>query len=156
FGGNPDRIFITGHSAGGHLAALATMNPSYLKDSVSVKGIILNDAAGLDMYSYLQENPPTSANHYLTTWGKNQQNWLQASPINYIDENTPPMMIYLGTKTIPSVFKYNELFLIELNEVQPDVKPILQDRKHKTMVIQYFWKWSNRFKEIKAFMKAQQ
>ncbi|HEA31048.1 MAG TPA: alpha/beta hydrolase [Leeuwenhoekiella sp.] len=156
FGGNPDRIFITGHSAGGHLAALATMNPAYLKDSSYIKGIILNDAAGLDMHSYLQEYPPTNEDHYLTTWTDSEQNWLEASPINYINEQTPPMMVYLGTKTIPSIFKYNELFLIKLNKVQPAVKPVLLDKKHNAMVIQYLWPWSKRFNEIKAFMKAQQ
>ncbi|WP_031428365.1 alpha/beta hydrolase [Flavimarina sp. Hel_I_48] len=156
FGGNPNRIFITGHSAGGHLAALATMNPAYLKDTSYIKGIILNDAAGLDMYSYLNEYPPTSEDHYLTTWGNTDSSWLEVSPINYIDENTPPMLIYLGTKTIPSIFKYNELFVLALQEVQPKVKPVLLDKKHKKMVIQYFWPWSKRFDEIKSFMKAQQ
>jgi len=156
FGGNPDRIFITGHSAGAHLAALATMNPAYLDDTSYVKGVILNDAAGLDMYNYLKDYPPSAEDHYLTTWGTNENDWLEASPINYIDENTPPLMIYLGTKTIPSIFKYNELFLIDLKKVQPGAKPILLDKKHNNMVIQYFWPWSNRFDEIKNFMKAQQ
>lgn len=156
FGGNPDRIFITGHSAGGHLAALATMNPAYLKDSTYIKGIILNDAAGLDMYSYLKNDPPTNVDHYRTTWTDDEQTWLEASPINYISGRTPPLMVYVGTKTIPSIFKYNELFLIELNKEQPGVKPILLDKKHSNMVIQYLWPWSKRFDEIKAFMKAQQ
>jgi acetyl esterase/lipase len=29
YGGRSDRIYVTGHSAGGHLVALATMNPEY-------------------------------------------------------------------------------------------------------------------------------
>lgn len=110
FGGNPDRIFITGHSAGGHLAALATMNPAYLKDSSYVKGVILNDAAGLDMYSYLKNNPPTNGDHYRTTWTDDEQTWLEASPINYISERTPPMMVYVGTKTIPSILNTMSFF----------------------------------------------
>jgi acetyl esterase/lipase len=32
YGGDPDRIFLCGHSAGGHLAALLATNESYLKD----------------------------------------------------------------------------------------------------------------------------
>jgi acetyl esterase/lipase len=46
FGGDPDKIFISGHSAGGHLAALISVRGQYL-DSVgmksSIKGAILID-----------------------------------------------------------------------------------------------------------------
>ena len=154
YGGDPDRIFLTGHSAGGHLIALATMNPEYLEDPSIVKGIILNDSAGLDMDSYLEENPPTNENYYKVTWTQDPENWKKASPINYITEKTPPMMIYLGTKTYPSIFKYNELFINKLQTVQPEVKPILLDKRHMWMVIQYIWPWSKRYPEIIEFMNT--
>jgi acetyl esterase/lipase len=32
YGGDPDRVFLCGHSAGGHLASLLATNESYLKD----------------------------------------------------------------------------------------------------------------------------
>lgn len=32
YGGDPDRVILSGHSAGGHLAALLAADPSYLKD----------------------------------------------------------------------------------------------------------------------------
>ncbi|WP_367175014.1 alpha/beta hydrolase [Flavobacterium sp.] len=56
--GNPNEIFLTGHSAGGHLVALVATNPKYLKDKSIIKGVILNDAAGLDMKHYLEDYPP--------------------------------------------------------------------------------------------------
>ena len=155
YGGDPTRIFITGHSAGGHLAALAAINPKYLNDSTLVKGIILNDAAGLDMYSYLQEHPPTAKNNYMTTWTQNEQTWKAASPIYFLDKRTPPILMYVGTKTYPSIFKYNELFSLELKNYQPNAPFITQDKKHKNMIIQYFWPWSKRYGEVIAFMKAQ-
>ena len=40
FKGNPEEIFLMGHSAGGHLIALATTNPKYAKNTKSVKGVI--------------------------------------------------------------------------------------------------------------------
>ncbi|HXG10323.1 MAG TPA: alpha/beta hydrolase [Gemmataceae bacterium] len=44
YGGRPDQVFVGGHSAGGHLAALLATNESYLKaeglDSSAIKGVI--------------------------------------------------------------------------------------------------------------------
>ncbi len=155
YGGDPKRIFITGHSAGGHLAALAAMSPKYIKDSTLIKGIILNDAGGLDMYSYLKDHPPGTNNNYITTWTNNEQTWKEASPIYYLDKNTPPIMMYVGTKTYPSIFKYNELFSLELKNYQPNAQFNVQDKRHKNMIIQYIWPWSKRYGEVIAFMKAQ-
>ena len=153
YDGNPDRIFLTGHSAGGHLISLATMNPEYGIDTKDISGIILNDAAGLDMHHYLQKNPPTTADDYLTTWSNNPENWKKASPIFYLDENTPPFLIYLGKKTYPSITTANERFLNALKTFQPNVEPVLLNKKHIPMMTQYLWPWSSRYKEIIEFIE---
>ncbi|MFC4740997.1 alpha/beta hydrolase fold domain-containing protein [Flavobacterium ponti] len=151
--GNPDKIFLTGHSAGGHLIALIGTNPKYLEDKNIIKGIILNDAAGLDMKHYLEQNPPTNEDDYLATWSNNPELWKDASPIYFIDKETPKMMIYLGSKTYESIKVGNERFLIELNKFQPNVKPIILNKKHVPMVLQYIFSWSNRYKEIIEFIE---
>jgi len=84
YNGNPDKIFLMGHSAGGHLIALVGTNPKYLENTEMIKGIILNDAAGLDMFTYLKGNPPTKRHNYDVTWTKNQDNWKDASPIYFL------------------------------------------------------------------------
>jgi hypothetical protein len=63
------------------------MNPKYGIDPKSISGIILNDAAGLDMKHYLEENPPT-AHNYITTWTSSPFKWQDASPIYFLDKNT--------------------------------------------------------------------
>ena len=93
YGGDPDRIYLTGHSAGAHLVALAAMNPDYGIQPDEVKGIILNDAAGLDMETYFKTNPPTSGQDYIATWTNNPEVWKSTSPINYIDSETPKIKI---------------------------------------------------------------
>lgn len=152
--GNPKEIFITGHSAGGQLGALAVMNPKYGIDASSIAGIIFNDAAGLDMKRYLMENPPTAVDNYLTTWTKNPDNWQQASPIYFINKDTPPFLIYIGDKTYASIKTGNSNFIAALHPFQPDVTPIHLNKKHVPMVTQYFWPWSNRFDEVVKFMKT--
>jgi acetyl esterase/lipase len=153
YNGNPNTIYITGHSAGGHLGALAVMNPKYGIDSGSISGIILNDAAGLDMKNYLDENPPTSKDDYLATWTSNSEYWKDASPIYFLNKNTPPFLIYVGDKTYNSIKIANSRFLTALHPFQPDVTPIRLNKKHVPMVLQYFAPWSKRFDEIIAFMQ---
>ena len=152
YNGDSDRIFVTGHSAGAHLVALATMNPKYEVPPKTVSGIILNDAAGLDMKYYLENFPPTNEDDYLTTWTNRPDEWRNASPIYFLDRNTPPFLIYLGTKTYASIRVENERFLEKLNFYQPQVKPISLNKKHNAMVLQYFWPWSKRFVETAEFM----
>ncbi|MBG6062871.1 pimeloyl-ACP methyl ester carboxylesterase [Flavobacterium sp. CG_9.1] len=154
YNGNPNQIFITGHSAGGHLGALAVMNPKYGIDSNSISGIILNDAAGLDMKNYLEGNPPTSKDDYLTTWTSNPEQWKAASPIYFLNKNTPPFLIYVGDKTYNFIKVANSRFLSAMKPFQPDVTPIRLNKKHVPMVVQYFYPWSDRFDEVIDFMKS--
>ena len=155
FNGDPNQIFITGHSAGGHLGALAVMNSKYGIDPKSISGIILNDAAGLDMQNYLEGNPPTSKDNYLATWTSDPEIWKAASPIYFLDKNTPPFLIYVGDKTYNSIKVANSRFVNALKPFQPNVTPIRLNKKHVSMVLQYFNPWSDRFDETIAFIKQQ-
>ena len=153
YSGNPNAIYVTGHSAGGHLAALAVMNPKYGIDSSNISGIILNDAAGLDMKNYLETNPPTAENGYITTWTTAPEKWKDASPIYFLNKNTPPFLIYVGDKTYSSIKVANSRFVSVLHSFQPEVTPIALNKKHVSMIVQYFWPWSDRFDEVTHFMK---
>lgn len=153
YGGSSEKIFVTGHSAGGQLVALATMNPKYGVKEGTVSGIILNDAAGLDMKHYLEEIPPTNENDYLITWTNSPKEWKNASPIYFLNDKTPPFLIYVGKKTYPSIKVANERFLKELHLYQKDVTPILLDKKHVPMILQYFWPWNDRIDETVDFMQ---
>lgn len=152
YGADPDHIYVSGHSAGGHLAALAVMNPKYGIAPGTVAGIILNDAAGLDMQHYLEQNPPTTQQDYLATWTNDPANWHEASPIYYLNRDTPPFLIYVGDKTYASIKETNERFLAALHPFQPNVVPIRVNKSHIPMVLQYFWPHSKRFDEILAFI----
>ncbi len=151
--GDSSRLFVTGHSAGAQLVASAVLNPKFGVDEDSISGIILNDGAGIDMKDYLQKYPPTYEDDYLATWSTDPQNWYEASPINFLNEKSPPFLIYVGAKTYPSITTANEHFLKKLNQFQPDIKPIIINKKHIPMVLQYFFPWNNRSTEIVNFMK---
>ena len=151
--GDTERIFISGHSAGGQLSTSAVMNPKYGISENTIAGIILIDAAGIDMKNYLEKYPPTAEDNYDVTWSKDPEKWKQASSIYFINEKTPPFLIYVGEKTYPSIKVANENFLKALKPFQPNVKPILLNKKHVPMVLQYFVPWSKRLDEAADFMK---
>ncbi len=151
--GNPKEIFLMGHSAGGHLIALTATNPKYLETNDVLKGVILNDAAGLDMYSYLKKYPPTESHNYNVTWTKKEENWKDASPIYFLSKNSPPFLIFMGTKTYPSIISGNNDFIKELNKFQPNVNISLQAKKHVPMMTQFFFPWNKNYKKITKFIK---
>lgn len=150
--GDPERIFISGHSAGGQLATSAVMNPKYGIPEKTIAGIILIDAAGIDMKNYFEKYPPTAEDNYDATWSKDPEKWKQASSIYFINEKTPPFLIYVGEKTYPSIKVANENFLKVLKPFQPDVKLIMLNKKHVPMILQYFLPWSKRLDEAVDFI----
>jgi arylformamidase len=152
--GNPNQIFLMGHSAGGHLIALVGTNPKYLENTNLIKGIILNDAAGLDMNSFLEKYPPTKNRNYDVTWTKNPENWKDASPIYFLSEKTPPIFMITGTKTYPSIISQNKDFVQKLKTFQPNVKINFLNKKHVPMMSQFVLPWNKNYKEIIKFIEA--
>jgi arylformamidase len=152
YGGDPKQLFVTGHSAGGHLGALAVLNPKYGIDPKTISGIILNDAAGLDMKNYLEHYPPTSEHDYMSTWSTDPSLWRDASPIYFLNAESPRFMVYVGKKTYASIKEGNDRFLNELHRFQPNVTPIYVNKSHIPMVLQYFSRCSKRFGEVEGFI----
>ena len=137
YGGDTSQIFLSGHSAGGHLVALAAMNPEYGIDPSEISGIILNDAAGLDMLTTLRKEPPTDVDHYKTTWGTDSTGWKESSPITYVGEETPPMLIFIARNTYPDLKDANQRFYNDLLEYQPNVRIVEVNTDHPGLMIEY-------------------
>lgn len=158
YGGNPERIFISGHSAGGHLAALISIDDQYFQKlgmANPIKGLILIDAAGLDMNGYLLEEKFSNDNTYLKTFTPDQKNWKEASPLYRLHKRIPPMMILRGEKTYPSISSSNEKFITALREYAPETPyEILKGKKHIPMITQFFNPWNKRYNQIHEFMKS--
>lgn len=94
----------------------------------------------------------------MTIWQRGQRiliKWQDASPIYFLNQKSPPFLIYIGDKTYESIKVANQRFLAKLQSFQPHVKPIRVNKKHVPMVLQYFFPWSNRYDEIISFIKSQ-
>ena len=157
YGGDPEKIFVSGHSAGGHLAALISVRAAYF-DSLNIvtpiKGAILIDAAGLDMYTYLQEEQFGEGKKYLQTFTKEPDVWKNASPIYYLEGNTLPFLIYRGGKTYPSIIKSNESFVAALKKHVPNPNyKVQKPKRHVPMIVQFLFTLIPRYKEMIRFME---
>jgi acetyl esterase/lipase len=159
FGGDPDKIFVSGHSAGGHLATLISVQDEYM-DTVGltnpIKGAILIDAAGLDMFGYLTEDKKPEGHSYLKTFTSKPKEWKKASPLYHLHEGMPRLLIYKGERTYPSILKSHEKFVKALPTYVSKVNyKILKRKKHVPMITQFFWTWNRRYDEILAFMREE-
>jgi len=110
YGGDPNHMFIGGHSAGGHLATLVATDERYLKEQglnlTAIKGVISIDTAGYDFSVFASR----CKNHvlpdpYNIAFGQNPADWKLASPVTYIaaGKHIPPMaLIFSGDVGIGS------------------------------------------------------
>lgn len=90
YGGNPDRVFVAGHSAGAYLAALMSLDASYL----AAHGMTLSAIRGtipISPFLYVEE-PDVAPRRPKTVWGTDEQVWRQASVTPYVGPGKPPML----------------------------------------------------------------
>ena len=153
FGGDPARIYVMGHSAGGGLAALlASDDRLFARLGVPknpVKGAVLDDPGGVDMNNYLQKMEYPGDESYLTAFGRDSTVWRQVSPIYYVSAATPPLLVFVGGKTYPSIISSTARFRQELEKVGARHEfTVLPGKKHIPMVLQLFWKNNVIYKDL--------
>jgi len=160
YGGDPERIFVSGHSAGGHLAALVSLDNAYF-DSLHItnpiKGTILIDAGALDMYTYMKQQNFEQGHTYLKTFTTDPATWKKASPVYYLHKGKqmPSFLVYQGGETYPFIKETNEIFMGRLLPLAPATPyKIIQGKKHVGMIAQFIKSGSERYKEIIAFMEG--
>lgn len=93
YGGDAKQIFLSGHSAGAHLAVMMAVNPEYLA-KVSLKPSDFIGVIGLaGPYDFL----PLGTDRLRAIFGVNAQQW-KSQPINFVDGKNPPMLLAVGLK----------------------------------------------------------
>lgn len=158
YGGNPERIFLMGHSAGGHLAELINDDPVYFKQAGManpVKGVILNDAFGLDMKEYMSSAEKDN-NYYdfLRTFSTNPLTWEKGSPLHYAANSKNPHLIFYGAKTYPAIQLQSERLNKLLNNAQvPSALHIIPKKKHVGMISQMVFGSNQLYDFILDFLK---
>jgi arylformamidase len=99
YGGDPTSIFVMGHSAGAHMAALVCTDDRYLKTEglplSIIKGCVPVDTAAYDVEKQIASAGPARAAVYSGVFGTTALSQKEVSPVTFVakDKNTPPFLI---------------------------------------------------------------
>lgn len=158
YGGDTNKIFVSGHSAGAHLAALISTDNTYfdsLKIKNPIKGCILIDAFGLDMHTYLKREEKYQYDVYRTIFTKDPEQWKKGSPIFHLHEGMPNFMVFVGEKTYPNIVSESNAFVTAVKKYQTDAQLITLPRKrHTGMIFSYVNPRKDAYGQILEFMKS--
>lgn len=158
FGGNPDSIYISGHSAGAQLAALVATDNSYFEKlgmKNPIKGTVLIDAFGLDMYHYFSVSKSERDTMYRRVFSDDPATWKKASPAYHLSKNMSPFIIFVGGKTNAVIKQINQEFYADVVKYQPATQYIIVKRKrHVPMIFQFINPGARAYKQILGFMEV--
>lgn len=158
YGGNPERIFLMGHSAGAHLAELINSDGQYFKKAGirnPVKGMILDDPFGLDMKEYMSTaEKDGSYTDFLRTFSNDPAEWEKGSPLHYVQHISNPHLIFYGGKTYPAIqiqsARLHQMLLAQ--RVKTELHCI-KNKKHVAMIAQMIFGGNQLYKYITGFLK---
>jgi acetyl esterase/lipase len=103
-GGSPNRIFVSGHSAGGYLAAMVSLDPKYLGEH----GLKLSDLAGsMPIAGQMVTHTTIRGERGI---GRNQLIIDAAAPIFHASKAAPPFLCAVGGSDLPMRAEENALF----------------------------------------------
>lgn len=96
YGGNPERIFLSGHSSGGHLVSLLALNRIYLEEKNLKSGDIAGVIAISSPLEISYDRSSIALDWYKENFGEDTTKWKNASPHYYISRNSPKFLLIYG------------------------------------------------------------
>jgi len=141
YGGSAERIFVMGHSAGAHLAALVSTDPRYLEAEGlklhAIKGAILLDGGGYDIPRQFElvATRPRSIELFRRVFTDDVEKQKDASPITHVatDKSIPPFLIlHVADRRVSTI--QSQAFGKKLNEAGVRAQVVAaEDKTHATI-----------------------
>ncbi len=102
YGGNPNLLFVSGHSAGGYLGMMVTLDKKYLQpydiDANKIAGLIPFSGQAITHFTIRKENGI-----------KNTQATIdQYAPLYFVRSDAPPMLLITGDRELELLGRYEE------------------------------------------------
>jgi acetyl esterase/lipase len=132
YGGRPDALFVSGHSAGGHLAALLATDDSYL----NALGLTLTAIKGVIPMSGIYDIP-SSGLFFDLVFGTDAKLRQSASPLAHVRADTPPFLIIYADEDLRLCGKDpSEAFCRALRDKKADARTLeVKHRNHMTLLL---------------------
>jgi acetyl esterase/lipase len=152
YGGRPDQIFVSGHSAGGHLVSLLATDDSYLK----AEGLTLKAIKGVMPLSGVYSIPERD-HFYDPMFGSSPKTRRQASPLTHARGDAPPFLIMYGDNDFaPCGKEPSEKFCAALKAEKCSARALeIKDRNHVTILLKAGTEGDPVPKAMREFMEQQ-
>jgi acetyl esterase/lipase len=131
FGGDPNRIFIGGHSAGGHYAAMIATDPRWLQAQDMPVGIVKGCLPLSGVFAFGPTSGLSARPRFL---GPDDRHETAASPVKAaLGPPTPPFLVAYGTRDFPHLVTQGAAFAAALRQAGATVQEIaMPERTHFT------------------------
>lgn len=93
YGGDPNRVFLAGHSAGAHIAVMLSLNGEYLAQEGLKPGDFRGTIGSAGPYDFL----PLRSDKLKVIFGPEAERW-KSQPIEFVDGHNQPMLLLVGLK----------------------------------------------------------
>jgi acetyl esterase/lipase len=141
YGGDSETIFLIGHSAGAHLAALLGVDNHFLDshgfDPAALRGVIAISGV-YNLEEHIDTTVFTSAEHVQDAFGDLPEELQKASPLWYVREGLPPFLVIVAEDDPEGLRSQAREFADALRGAGTDVVYISLKRRDHFSIIRRF------------------